>query len=122
MPGIFFYIFVFSIQLIVNKNLLMTGFELLYQLSHNQCLMSVFLKKMGQSRPLFVYFRSFLVTISIQTEKSIDGVLGIQTQGHRMVSADETMELWRPLMPNECYRASLFFYNYNLSIQVNLTS
>ena len=28
---------------------------------------------MGQSRPLFVYFCSFLVTISIQIEKSVDG-------------------------------------------------
>ena len=51
--------------------------------------------KMGQSRPLFVYFRSFL-TISIQIEKSVDGVLGIRTRGCRMVGADETMELWRP--------------------------
>ena len=33
--------------------------------------------KMGQSRPLFVYFCSFLVTISRQTEKSVDGALGI---------------------------------------------
>ena len=40
-------------------------------------LLSSFLK-MGQSRPLFVYFRCFLDTISIiQIEKSIDGVLGI---------------------------------------------
>ena len=51
---------------------------------------------MGQSRPLFVYFCSFLVTISIQIEKSIDGVLGIRTWGRRMVGADVTMELWRP--------------------------
>ena len=51
---------------------------------------------MGQSRPLFVYFLSFLVTISIQIEKSIDGVLGIRIQGHRMVGGDETTELWRP--------------------------
>ena len=51
---------------------------------------------MGQSRPLFVYFRHFLVTISIQIEKSIDGVLGIRTRGRRMVGADETTELWRP--------------------------
>ena len=29
-------------------------------------------------------------------KKSIDGVLGIQTQGRRMVGADETTELWRP--------------------------
>ena len=54
-------------------------------------------KKMGLSRPLFVYFHYFLITISIiQIEKSIDGVLGIRTRGHRMVGADKTMELWRP--------------------------
>ena len=35
---------------------------------------------MGQSRPLFVYFRYFLDTISI-IEKSVDGVLGIRTRG-----------------------------------------
>ena len=53
---------------------------------------------MGQSRPLFVYFCHFLITISIiQIEKSIDGVLGIQTRGHNMVGADETTELWRPV-------------------------
>ena len=51
---------------------------------------------MGQSRPLFVYFRSFHVTISIQIEKRIDGVLGIRTRGRRMVGADETTELWWP--------------------------
>ena len=56
----------------------------------------LFFKKTGQSCPLFVYFRSFLVSISIQIEKSIDGVLGIQTRGRRMVGADETTELWRP--------------------------
>ena len=39
----------------------------------------------------FVYFRPFLVTISIiLIEKSINGVLGIQTEGHRIVGADET--------------------------------
>ena len=37
---------------------------------------------MGESRPLFVYFRYFLDTISIiQIEKSVDGVLGIRTRG-----------------------------------------
>ena len=51
---------------------------------------------MGQSRPLFVYFRSFLIIISIQIEKSIDDVLGIQTRGRRMVGVDKTTELWRP--------------------------
>ena len=59
---------------------------------------TIFLKKMGQSRPLFVYFCSFLITISIQIqiEKSIDVVLGIRTHGRRMVGIDETTELWRP--------------------------
>ena len=48
---------------------------------------------MGESRPLFVYFRPFLVTISIiQIEKSIDGVFGIQIWVRRMVGADETTE------------------------------
>ena len=48
---------------------------------------------MGQSIPLFVYFHSYLVTISIQIEKSEDGVLGIQTRGRKMVGADKTTEL-----------------------------
>ena len=53
--------------------------------------------KMDQSWALFVYFRSFFVTISIiQIERSIDGVLGILTRGHSMVVADETTELWQP--------------------------
>ena len=52
--------------------------------------------KMGQSRPLFVYFRSFLIIILTQIEKSIDGVLEIRTRGRRMVGADKTTELWRP--------------------------
>ena len=52
---------------------------------------------MGQSRPLLVYFHYFLTTISlIQIEKSIDGVLGIQTRGCRLVGADKTTELWWP--------------------------
>ena len=46
----------------------------------------------GQSRPLFVYFRSFLIPSSIiQIEK--DGVLGIRTWDSRIVGADETTEL-----------------------------
>ena len=52
---------------------------------------------MGQSRALFVYFRPFLITISIvQIEKSIDGVLGTWTHSRMMVGADDTTELWRP--------------------------
>ena len=62
-----------------------------------------FLKKMGRSRPLFVYFCYFLDTISIiQIEKIVDGVLGIRTQGRRMVGTDKTTELWRPPTTNVC--------------------
>ena len=53
---------------------------------------------MGQSRSLFVYFRSFLIPITVsikQIEKSVDGVLGIRTRARRMVGVDETTELWR---------------------------
>ena len=43
----------------------------------------------------FVYFRLFLVTISIiQIEKSVDGLLGAQTHGRMIVGADDTTELW----------------------------
>ena len=38
----------------------------------------LFLKKMGQSRPLFVYFCSFLITISIQIEKAQMVCLGFE--------------------------------------------
>ena len=55
-----------------------------------------FLKKWANPGLFLFYFHSFLVTISIQIEKSIDGVLGIRTPGRRMVGADETSELWRP--------------------------
>ena len=66
------------------------GEQLLWQLLF-------FLKKMGQSRPLLVNFRPFLITIAIiQIEKSLDGVHGIQTHGRLMVGSDDTTELWRP--------------------------
>ena len=49
----------------------------------------------GQSRPLFVYFRPFLITISIVLiGKSLNGVLGIRTNGRRMEGTDETTELY----------------------------
>ena len=61
-------------------------------------ILDFFKKRKGQSRPLVCFFRPFLVTISIiEIEKSLDGVLGIQTWGRRMVVTDETTELWRPL-------------------------
>ena len=51
---------------------------------------------MGQSRPLFVYFRPFLSTIQILIEKSVDVVLGNRTWGRRIVGAEGVTELWRP--------------------------
>ena len=42
-------------------------------------------------------------------DKSLDGVLGTQTQGGRMVGAEESAELWRhPIFLNEI--GSLSFY------------
>ena len=44
--------------------------------------------------PLFVYFLPSIVTILIiETEKSIDSMLGVQTRGCRMVGAEETTKL-----------------------------
>ena len=40
--------------------------------------------------------------------KSVDGVLGIRTQGRRMVGADETTELWRPLCGQSYKHENLF--------------
>ena len=76
-----------------------------------------FLKKMGISRPLFVYFRHFLDAISIiQIEKSVDGVLG-------MVGAGKTTELWRP--PNIYFiRVPTYvrtYVRYRLSIEASVT-
>ena len=66
--------------------------------------MNVIIVKISTNPGLFfVYICPFLIptsiTISIiQIEKSVDGVLGIRILGHRMVGADETMELLRPLL------------------------
>ena len=50
---------------------------------------------MGIAGLYFVYFRHFLIPSSIiQIEKSLNGVLVIQTQGCRIVGADKTTELW----------------------------
>ena len=64
---------------------------------------------MGQSRPLFVYFHPFDITIQLQIEKRVDGVHGIRTRGRRMVGADETMELWRPPKGPLCYMQPIFW-------------
>ena len=70
-------------------------------------LLLLFFKKMGQSRPLFIYFRIFLVTISKQFEKSKVGVLGI-----RMVGADKTTELWRPPLDGDLTTTTLHAYDH----------
>ena len=47
---------------------------------------------MGQSRPLFVYFRLFHMT---QINKSVDGVLATRTRGGRMEGTDKSTEQWQ---------------------------
>ena len=48
---------------------------------------------MGQTRPLFVYFRSFHKTNFTVNDTSVDGGIGNRTWGGRMVGADEFTEL-----------------------------
>ena len=55
---------------------------------------NVFLN-IGQSQPLFRLLSSFSHHKSITNWKSVDGVLGIQTRGRKMVGTDETTELWQ---------------------------
>ena len=68
--------------------------------SHEIMLIKVFII-WAKSSLFFVNSHPFLIPISISTiqiEKSVDGMLGIRTQGYRMVGADETTELWQPPM------------------------
>ena len=67
-------------------------------------IVSVFLN-MGKNRLLFVYFRPFLKAMANVGSakfnyKSVDDVLGIRTRDRRMVSADESTELWG--LPENC--------------------
>ena len=50
----------------------------------------IFFKKMGQTRPPFVYFRSLHLANIAQIQ-----VLGTRTRGGWMVGADKSTELWR---------------------------
>ena len=73
---------------------------------------------MDKSWPPIVYFRPFLVTVSIiQIEKSLDGVLGIQTWGCRIVGADIFLFLIKALLNLKCvnsfYRLSFIFCHFN---------
>ena len=45
---------------------------------------------------MFIFVLFLITILKIQTEKSIDSVLGIQTRCGRMVGADKTTELWLP--------------------------
>ena len=52
---------------------------------------------MGQTRPLFVYFRFSYMTNVTQidnNDKSEDGVLGTRTQGDMLVGSDQPTELY----------------------------
>ena len=54
---------------------------------------------MGQNWPLFVYFPPLpnsMTNVEQQSinGKSVDGVLGIRTQDHRMEGVYESTELW----------------------------
>ena len=56
----------------------------------------ILLKKMCQTRPLFVYFVFFShykYSTNNINYKSIDGVIGTRTWGGRMVGADKSTEL-----------------------------
>ena len=60
--------------------------------------MQVFFKKTGLnpvSFCLFSFFSHDKYSTNTVNEKSVDGVLGTQTRGGRMVGADESTELWR---------------------------
>ena len=48
---------------------------------------------MGQTQPFLFIFVIFSTNLTINY-KSVDGVLGTQTQGGRMVGEDESTELW----------------------------
>ena len=64
----------------------------------SQVMCWIFFLKMCQTRPLFIYFRSFHMTNIGSTntiyDKSVDGVLGTQTRCSRIVGTDESTELW----------------------------
>ena len=67
---------------------------------------------MVQTRPLFCLFLlSSHDKYSTNTinDKRADGVLGTQTQGGRMVGADESTELWRDPKYKAFRKKSSFF-------------
>ena len=74
---------------------------------------------MGQSRPLFVYFRPFLIPNINNTNWTKRGLLGIRTRGRRMVGTDETTELRCPLSYCQCYTTySIFVGNVENDLNI----
>ena len=80
-----------------------------------------FKNNMGQFRPLFLLFSSFSHSnikqvssnLTLCIEKGVDGVLGIQTRGRRIVGADEPLSYGRwPLFSN----VLVMIYAHSLSI------
>ena len=76
--------------------------------------------KMGQTKPLFAYFRSFHMTNKAQfwlNFQSVDGILGTRTLGAKMVGTDESTELWREtkyvFVPDgvQCDQTARYFFN-----------
>ena len=81
---------------------------------------------MGETRrPLFVYFSFFshdnYITNLTINDKSVDGVLGTQTQGGRMDGPDESTELWRHPMYDTFYIPVLLLRNIFVIIKVVFT-
>ena len=65
--------------------------------NHSTDTFLIFIIKWSNRGHFLFIFILFSLQFQYKLNKSIDGVLGIQTQGRRMVGADETTELWRPL-------------------------
>ena len=65
-----------------------------------------------QTRPLFVYFRPFLNTMTNIVQnltiigKSVDGVLWIKTAGCRMAGTDESTEFWHTILERDIFFTS----------------
>ena len=54
---------------------------------------------MGQPWPLFIFVlfsAPWQIKYNIWLFKTLEGVLGIGTQDHRIVGGDKSTELWRP--------------------------
>ena len=69
-----------------------------YILGQDNIIRHIFLKKWAKPGLFLFIFRSFHTTNIAQKtidDKSVDGVLGTQTQGGRMVGTDKSTELWR---------------------------